>query len=82
MKVADKAALAVGAVGTWIYRGGGDSDLGRRAALGAGMSLLALAAKKIGYYVEERREEQEEREEERRDEVFAAWIRSGSLKEG
>lgn len=42
------------------------------------MFLLALVAKKIGDYVEECREEQEEREEERRDEVFAAWIRSGS----
>ena len=75
-------ALAVGAVGTWIYIGGVDSDLWGRAALGAGMFLLALVAKKIGDYVEECREEQEEREEERRDEVFAAWIRSGSLKEG
>ena len=36
MKVADKAALAVGAVGTWIYIGGVDSDLWGRAALGAG----------------------------------------------
>ena len=53
MKVADKAALAVGAVGTWIYIGGVDSDLWGRAALGAGMFLLALAAKKIGDYVEE-----------------------------
>lgn len=82
MKVADKAALAVGAVGTWIYIGGVDSDLWGRAALGAGMFLLALVAKKIGDYVEECREEQEEWEEERRDAVFAAWIRSGSLKEG
>lgn len=82
MKASDKAALAVGAVGTWIYIGGVDSDLWGRAALGAGMFLLAIAAKKIGDYVEECREEQEEREEERRDAVFAAWIRSGSLKEG
>ena len=81
MKASDKVALALGAVGTWIYIGGVDSDLWGRAALGAGMFLLALA-KKIGDYVEECREEQEEREEERRDEVFAAWIRSGSLKEG
>ena len=66
MKASDKVALALGAVGTWIYIGGVDSDLWGRAALGAGMFLL----------------EQEEREEERRDEVFAAWIRSGSLKEG
>lgn len=80
MKVADKAALAVGAVGTWIYIGGVDSDLWGRAALGAGMFLLALAGKKIGDYIEECREEQAEREEERRDEVFAAWVRSGSLK--
>lgn len=85
MKASDRAALAIGAVGTWIYIGGVDSDLWGRAALGAGMFLLALVAKKIGDYVEECREEQEEqeeREEERRDEVFAAWIRSGSLKEG
>lgn len=82
MKVADKAALAVGAIGTWIYIGGVDSDLWGRAALGAGMFLLALAGKKIGDYVEECREEQAEREEERRDEVFAAWVRSGSLKGG
>ena len=80
MKVADKAALAVGAVGTWIYIGGVDSDLWGRAALGAGMFLLALAVKKIGDYVNMCREEQAEREEERRDEVFAAWVRSGSLK--
>ena len=64
------------------YIGCVDSDLWGRAALGAGMFLLALVAKKIGDYVEECREEQEEREEERRDEVFAAWIRSGSLKKG
>ena len=80
MKVADKAALAIGAVGTWIYVGGVDSDLWGRAALGAGMFFLALAGKKIDDYVEECREEQAEREEERRDEVFAAWVRSGSLK--
>lgn len=71
MKASDRAALAIGAVGTWIYIGGVDSDLWGRAALGAGMFLLALVAKKIGDYVEECREEQEEREEERRDEVFA-----------
>ena len=82
MKASDKAALAVGAVGTWIYIGGVDSDLWGRAALGAGMFLLALAGKKIGDYVDVCGEEQEEREEVRRDEVFAAWIRSGSLKEG
>lgn len=82
MKASDRAALAIGAVGTWIYIGGVDSDLWGRAALGAGMFLLALVAKKIGDYVEECREEQEEREEERRDAVFAAWIRSGSVKEG
>lgn len=82
MKRSDKVALAIGAVGTWIYVGGVDSDLWGRAALGAGMFFLAFAGKKIGDYVEECREEQEEREEERRDEVFAAWIRSGSLKEG
>ena len=80
MKASDKAALALGAVGTWIYIGGGDSDLWCRAALGAGMFLLALAGKKIGDYVDACREEQAEREEERRDEVFAAWVRSGSLK--
>ena len=80
MKRSDKAALAVGAVGTWIYIGGVDSDLWGRAALGAGMFLLALVAKKIGDYIEECREEQEEWEEERRDAVFAAWIRNGSLK--
>ncbi len=67
MKASDRAALAIGAVGTWIYIGGVDSDLWGRAALGAGMFLLALVAKKIGDYVEECREEQEEREEERRD---------------
>lgn len=82
MKASDKVALALGAVGTWIYIGGVDSDLWGRAALGAGMFLLALAGKKIDDYVDACREEQEEREEERRDEVFAAWIRSGSLKEG
>lgn len=82
MKASDKVALALGAVGTWIYIGGVDSDLWGRAALGVGMFLLALAGKKIGDYIEECREEREEREEERRDEVFAAWIRSGSLKEG
>ena len=48
MKASDKATLAIGAVGTWIYIGGVDSDLWGRAALGAGMFLLALAAKKIG----------------------------------
>ena len=80
MKASDKAALALGAVGTWIFIGGVDSDLWCRAALGAGMFLLALAGKKIGDYVDACREEQAEREEERRDEVFAAWVRSGSLK--
>lgn len=82
MKMSYKTALAIGAVGTWIYIGGVDSDLWGRAALGAGMFLLALAAKKIGDYVEECREEREEREEERRNRVFATWIRSGSVKEG
>lgn len=80
MKASDKAALAIGAVGTWIYIGGVDSDMWGRAALGAGMFLVALAVKKIGDYVNMCREEQAEREEERRDEVFAAWVRSGSLK--
>ena len=82
MKASDKVALAIGAVGTWIYFGGVDAGLWGRAALGAGMFLIALAAKKIGDYVEECREEQEEWKEERRDEVFAAWIRSGSVKKG
>ena len=82
MKMSDKTALAISAVGTWIYIGGVDSDLWGRAALGAGMFLLALAGKKIGDYADACREEREEWEEERRDEVFAAWIRSGSLKEG
>ena len=36
MKASDKATLAIGAVGTWIYIGGVDSDLWGRAALGAG----------------------------------------------
>ena len=45
MKRSDKTALAVGAVGTWIYIGGVDSDLWGRAALGVGMFLLALAGK-------------------------------------
>lgn len=80
MKRSDKAALAIGAVGTWIYIGGVDSDLWRRAALGAGMFLVALVVEKIGDYIEECREEREEREEERRNRVFAAWIRSGSVK--
>ena len=82
MKASDKAALAIGAVGTWIYIGGVDSDLWGRAALGAGMFFLAFAGKKIGDYVDVCREEQAGWEEERRDAVFAAWIRSGSLKEG
>lgn len=30
MKASDKAALAIGAVGTWIYIGGVDSDVGAR----------------------------------------------------
>ena len=47
MKASDKTALAIGAVGTWIYIGGVDSDLWGRAALGAGMFLLALAGKKL-----------------------------------
>lgn len=46
MKRSDKAAFAISAVGTWIYIGGVDSDLWGRAALGAGMFLVALAAKK------------------------------------
>lgn len=82
MKASDKAALVIGAVGTWIYIGGVDSDLWGRAALGVGMFFLALAAKKIGDYVDECREEQAEWEEERRATVFAAWIRSGSLRGG
>jgi hypothetical protein len=80
MKASDKTALAIGTVGTWICIGGVDSDLWGRAALGAGMFLVALAVEKIGDYVEECREEREEREEERRDAVFVAWIRNGSLK--
>ena len=56
MKRSDKTALAIGAVGTWIYIGGVDSDLWGRAALGAVMFLLALAAKKIGDYVEGQRQ--------------------------
>ena len=80
MKASDKAALAIGAVGTWIYVGGVDSDLWGRAARGEGMFFLAFGGKKIGDYVDECREEQEEWEEERRDAVFAAWIRSGSVK--
>ena len=80
MKASDKTALVIGAVGTWIYIGGVDSDMWGRAALGAGMLLTAFAVKKIGDYVEECREEREEREEERRNRVFAAWIRSGSVK--
>lgn len=32
MKRSDKTALAIGAVGTWIYIGGVDSDLWGRAA--------------------------------------------------
>ena len=82
MKASDKVALALGAVGTWIYIGGVDSDLWGRAALGVGMFLLALAGKKIGDYIEECREEREEREEERRNRVFATWIRSGAVNEG
>lgn len=82
MKISDKAALVIGAVGTWIYIGGVDSDLWGRAALGAGMFLFALAGKKIGDYVDVCREEQAGWEEERRDAVFTAWIRSGSLKGG
>lgn len=46
MKASDRAALAIGAVGTWIYIGGVDSDLWGRAALGAGMFLLALVARR------------------------------------
>lgn len=80
MKASDKTALAIGAVGTWIYIGGVDSDLWGRAALGAGMFLLALAGKKIGDYVDACREEREELEEKHRDAVFAAWIQNGSLK--
>ena len=59
MKRSDKVALAIGAVGTWIYIGGVDSDMWGRAALGAGMFFLAFAGKKIGDYVDECREEQE-----------------------
>ena len=80
MKRSDKVALAIGAVGTWIYIGGVDSDMWGRAALGAGMFFLAFAGKKIGDYVDECREEQEEWEKERRNCAFSAWIRTGSLK--
>ena len=80
MKASDKTALVIGAVGTWIYIGGVDSDLWGRAALGAGMFLLALAGKKIGDYGDACREEREELEEKRRDAVFAAWIQNGLLK--
>lgn len=82
MKTSDKTALAIGAVGTWIYAANVEPGRWGHVALGAGIIGIALAVEKIGDYVEECREEQEEREEERRDEVFAAWIRSGSLKEG
>ena len=57
-------------------------DLQTLQEFGSWLFFLAFAGKKIGDYVDECREEQEEWEEERRDEVFAAWIRSGSLKEG
>ena len=42
MKASDRAALAIGAVGTWIYIGGVDSDLWGRAALGAGMAFFFI----------------------------------------
>lgn len=71
MKRSDKTALAIGAVGTWIYIGGVDSDLWGRAALGAGMFLLALAGKKIGDYVDACREEQEVRAAAEAGAVFA-----------
>ena len=38
MKASDRAALAIGAVGTWIYIGGVDSDLWGRVALREGVS--------------------------------------------
>ena len=82
MKMSDKVAVAIGAVGTWIYVANVEPGRWGHVALGAGIIGIALAVEKIGDYVDACREEQEEWEEERRDAVFAAWIRSGSLKEG
>lgn len=46
MKASDKAALAIGAVGTWIYIGGVDSDLWGRAAWELECSFLHSLPKK------------------------------------
>lgn len=78
----DRVAVAMGIAGVVTYAYGVDQSMWSRAALGAGIVVFGFAVKEIGIYTAECREEQEEREEERRDAVFAAWIRSGSLKEG
>lgn len=78
----DRVAVAMGIAGVVTYAYGVDQSMWSRAALGAGMVVFGFAVKEIGIYTAECQKEQEERESERRDAVFAAWIRSGSLKEG
>ena len=82
MKILDRAALVIGVAGMWLYMASVEQDRWSRAVLSVAIVVLAFVLKKISDRIAERREEQEEWEEERRDEVFAAWIRSGSLKEG
>ena len=76
----DRVAVAFGIAGAVIYAHGVDQSLWSQAALGTGIVILGFAIKEIGSYIAECQKEQEKWEVERRDEVFEAWIRSGSLK--
>lgn len=81
MKASDKVALALGAVGTWIYIGGVDSDLwGRALPWEPECFFLRSLVRKSAIMSMPAARSRQSREEERRDEVFAAWVRSGSLK--
>lgn len=76
----DRVAVALGIAGAVVYAYGVDQSMWSRAALGAGIVVFGFAVKEIGIYIAECQKEQEKWESERRDAVFAAWIRSGSLK--
>lgn len=80
MRKLDKAAVALGLAGTWVYMAGVDQDRWAQALIGSVVIIGSMGVYKIGEKLEEKRKEREELEEKRRDAVFAAWIQNGSLK--
>lgn len=81
MKILDRVALVIGAAGVWLYMASVEQDRWSHAVLSVVIMVLAFVLKKIGNRIAERNEEQKEWEEEHRNRAFAAWIRTGSLKE-